>query len=293
MKSLGSFWALGLLMRQHKSGQSKFRSEGGTMDWQKLFGFLVAVLSLVASTAFAQDFHELAGKQGCDSVMESRRSECQRLNDTKEKACAVQGSCDLDKQIAQVADYQAAIAKRDGGQINDADRDALQKNIDDMKRELDARKDDAQSNERAARDCADARQAVYDFFGMTMHETESAGRNAAERRQALLDALDRAEVLQKAAKDRRDALADAKAEEDRERWDEYVAMQDQYENNAGAYREAEAKLAEFKGTYGNDIDDAIQRLVNYYNSEQTGHRTAIEEQKNRGEKCGKLEYLSY
>ncbi|MBK6958369.1 MAG: hypothetical protein IPH22_08245 [Nitrosomonas sp.] len=70
-------------------------------------------------------------------------------------------------------------------------------------------------------------------------------------------------------------------------------MKDEYEKNAIAYREAEAKLAEFNRTHGDDIPRYSAQLVNYYKSEQVGHNNAIEEQKNRSENCGKLEYMSY
>jgi len=246
----------------------------------------VVVSSLFASGALAQNFYELSGKKGCDSVMESRRSECEGLNAKKERACEMQGRCDLDKHIAQIAEYKAAVERLNSGQIADADRDSFKKSIEKMKAELDARKNDAEANQRAARECADARQAVYDFFGdHAIPDTDRAAGEAKDRRKDLLEELDKAEVLQRAAKDKRDELADADPEK--------VKMRDEYEKNAAAYRAAEARLAEFNRTHGDDIDSGVQRLVAYYRSEQSGHSTAIEEQKNRSEKCGKLEYLSY
>jgi hypothetical protein len=254
----------------------------------------VAVSSWFASVALAQNFYELSGKMGCDSVMDSRRSQCNDLNAKKDRACQMEGSCDLDKHIEQIAEYKAAAGRLDKGEIAEADRDSFKTSIEKMKAELDARKNDAGANERAARDCVDARQAVYDFFGRdVIPDTERAGRDATDRRKVLLEEIDKAEVLQKAAKDKRDELAGADPEKDRARWDEYVKMRDEYEKNAAAYREAEAKLAEFNRTHGDDIDHDVQRLVAYYRSQQAGHSTAIEEQKIRSEKCGKLEYMSY
>jgi hypothetical protein len=66
-------------------------------------------------------------------------------------------------------------------------------------------------------------------------------------------------VLQRAAKDKRDELAGAGPEKDKARWDEYAKMRDEYENNAAAYHEAEAKLTEFNGTYGDDTDRYVTR----------------------------------
>lgn len=247
-----------------------------------------------ASGALAQNFYELAGKQGCGSVMESRRSECESLNERKERACEKQGNCDLDKQSAQIADYKAAVDRLNAGAIADADRDSFKESIEKMKAELDTRKSDAEANERAARECADARQAVFDFFeSRVTPDTQRAADDAKEGRKKLLEDLDKAEVLQRAAKDKRDELEGADPEKDRERYDEYVKMKDEYEKNDAAYRDAEAKLAAFNAAHGNDIDSGVQRLLEYYKSEQSGHKTAIEEQKNRSEKCGKLEYLSY
>jgi hypothetical protein len=254
----------------------------------------VVVSSLFASGALAQHFYELSGKRGCDSVMESFRSECNDLNAKKDRACQMQGSCDLDRHIAQIAEYRAAVERLNAGQIAEADRDSFKTSIEKMKAELDARKNEAEVNERAARECADARQAVYDFFDDdVIPDTERTASEAKDRRKGLLEELDKAEVLEQAAKDKRDELAGADPEKDRARWDEYVKMRDEYEKNAAAYREAEAKLAEFNRTHGDDIDSGVQRLVAYYKSEQDGHETAIEEQKNRSEKCGKLEYMSY
>ncbi|MGH8554658.1 MAG: hypothetical protein ACREUD_03685 [Gammaproteobacteria bacterium] len=254
----------------------------------------VVVSSLFASGALAHNFYELSGKTGCDSVMESRRSECNDLNAKKDRACQMQGRCDLDKHIAQIAEYKAAVERLNSGQIAEADRDSFKASIEKMKAELDARKNDAEANERAARECADARQAVYDFFGDdVIPDTESAARQANDRREDLLEEIDKAEVLQQAAKDKRDGLAGADPETDRTRWDEYVKMRDEYEKNAAAYRETEARLTEFNRTHGDDIDRYVGRLVAYYGSEQVGHKTAIEEQKNRTENCGKLEYMSY
>jgi hypothetical protein len=253
-----------------------------------------AAPSFFASGAFAQNFYELAGKKGCSSVLESRRGECESLNDKKEHACEKQGSCDLDKQIAQITEYKTAVDRLNAGAIADADRDSFKESIEKMKAELDARKSDAEANERAARECADARQAVFDFFdGHVMPDTQRAADDAKEARKKLLEDLDKAEVLQRAAKDKRDELAGADPEKDKERYDEYVKMKDEYERNDAAYRDAEAKLAEFNSAHGNDIDSGVQRLLDYYRSEQSGHKTAIEEQKSRSEKCGKLEYLSY
>jgi hypothetical protein len=160
--------------------------------------------------------------------------------------------------------------------------------------ELDARKKDAEANERAARECVDARQAVYEFFGRNViPDTERAASDANDRRKVLLEELDKAKELLQKTRDRRDELAGADAEKDRERWDEYVKMRDEYEKNSASYREAEAKLTEFNGMYGGEIDRYADRLLTYYKSEQEGHTTAIEEQKTRAENCGKLEYLSY
>lgn len=254
----------------------------------------VLVWSLFASGALAQNFYELSGKTGCDSVMESRHSECNDLNAKKDRACQVQGSCDLDKHIEQIAEYKAAVERLNLGQIAEADRDGFKASIEKMKAELDARKNDAEANERAARECADAREAVYDFFDDdVIPDTERAADEANDRREDLLEELDKAEVVQQAAKDKRDELAGVDPEKDKTRWDEYVKMRDEYEKNAAAYREAEARLAEFKRTHGDDIDRYVERLVAYYRSEQVRHRTAIEEQKNRSENCGKLEYMSY
>jgi hypothetical protein len=255
---------------------------------------LVAVSPWWASGAHAQNFYELSGKTGCDSVMASFVSECNTLNATKTRACANTGSCDLDKHIAQIADYKEAVRRLGAGEIADADRDSFEDGIEKTRAELDARKADADANERAARECADARQAVYDFFDdKVIPDTQRAADDANKLRQNLLENLDKAEVLQSAAKDKRDELAGADPETDSARYDEYVKMQQEYDNNAAAYRDAEAKLAEFKTTHGDDIDRYVARLVDYYKSEQTGHKTAIEEQKNRSENCGKLEYLSY
>lgn len=254
----------------------------------------VVVSSLFASGVLAQNFYELSGRAGCDSVMDSHRSECNDLNAKKERACQMQGRCDLDKHIAQIAEYKAAVERLNAGQIAEADRESFKASIEEMKAELDARKSEAEANERAARECADARQAVYDFFDDdVIPDTERAASEAKERREGLLEELDKAEVLQQAAKDKRDQLADADPEKDKTRWEEYVKMRDEYEKNAAAYREAEARLAEFNRTHGDDIDGGVKRLVAYYNSEQAGHKTAIEEQKNRSENCGKLEYMSY
>lgn len=254
----------------------------------------VVVLSLLASGALAQNFYELSGRTGCDSVIESRRGKCGDLNAYKDRVCQMQGSCDFDKHLAQIAEYKAAMERLESGQLAEADRGSFKESIDKMKAELDARRKEADGNERAARECADGRQAVYDFFdGDVVPDTERAANEAKDRRKGLLNEIDKAEVLQRAAKDKRDELAGADPEKDRARWDEYVKMRDEYERNAAAYREAETKLAEFNRTHGDDIDRYLERLVAYYRSEQVGHRTAIEEQKNRSENCGKLAYLSY
>jgi len=202
------------------------------------------------------------GKTGCDSVMESRHSECNDLNAKKDRACQVQGSCDFDKHIAQIAEYKAAVERLNLGQIAEADRDSFKASIEKMKAELDARKNDAEANERAARECADAREAVYDFLDDdVIPDTERAADEANDRREDLLEELDKAEVVQQAAKDKRDELAGIDPEKDKARWDEYVKMRDEYEKNAAAYRDAEARLAEFTRTHGNDIDRYVQRLV--------------------------------
>jgi hypothetical protein len=227
-------------------------------------------------------------------VIASLRSDCNTLNANKDRACTSKGSCDLDKHIAQIAEYKEAARRLAAGEIAEADRDSFGETIDKMKAELDARKADADANERAARECADARQAVYDFFDdKVIPDTQRAADDANSGRKNLLEELDKAEVLQRAAKDKRDELAGADPETDSARYDEYVKMQQEYEKNAADYREAEAKLTEFNRTYGDDIDRYAARLVDYYKSEQAGHKTAIEEQKNRSESCGKLEYLSY
>ena len=100
-------------------------------------------------------------------------------------------------------------------------------------------------------------------------------------------------MLQASAKSKRDELAGANPETDRARGDEHVKMQAEYEKNAAAYREAEAKLAQFNRTNGKDIDHDVKGLLNYYQEEQRGHKTAIEEQQNRSQNCGKVEYMSY
>jgi hypothetical protein len=254
----------------------------------------VVVSSLFASGALAQNFYELSGKTGCDSVLELRRSRCNDLNANKDRACQMQGRCDLDKHIAQIAEYKTAVERLDSGQVAEADRGSFKESIEKMKKELDARKNDADANERAARECADAREDVYDFFDDdVIPDTERAAKEANDRREDLLEELDEAEVLQTSAKDKRDELEGANPETDRTRWDEFVKMQGEYEKNAAAYREAEVRLAEFNRTHGEDIGRYVERLVAYYKSEQVGHRTAIEEQKNRSENCAKLEYMSY
>jgi len=254
----------------------------------------VVISSMFASRAHAQNFYELSGRAGCNSVMDSRRGECNDLNTKKERACEMQGRCDLEKHIAQIAEYKAAIERLNSGQIAEANQDSFKASIERIKAELDARKNDAEANERAARECADSRQAVYDFFSNdVIPDTERAAGEAKSRRKDLLEELDKAEVLQKAAKDKRDQLAGADPERDKARWDEYVIMRDEYEKNAEAYRKAEARLAEFNRAHGDDIDSGVKRLIDYYNSKQVGHKTEIEQQKNRSENCGKLEYMSY
>jgi hypothetical protein len=254
----------------------------------------VILSSLLTSGALAQNFYELSKNTGCGSVMASLQSECNTLNSNKDRACASGGSCDLDKHIAQISEYKEAQRRLDANEIADADRDSFGQSIQNMKAELDDRKADAEANERAARECADARQAVYDFFdNKVIPDTQRAADDANEHRKSLLEELDKAEVLQRSAKDKRDELAGVSPETDSERYAEYVRMQEEYDRTAAAYREAEASLAEFNSTYGDDIERYVAQLVDYYKSEQAGHKTAIEEQKTRSENCGKLEYMSY
>ncbi len=248
--------------------------------------FSVVLSSLFGSHALAQHFYELAGKKGCESVMASLRTACDDLNDKKNRACASQGNCDLQKQIDQIAQYKADIQRLDSGVIAVADRDSFKESIEKMKAGLDARKNDAPPIQRAARECQDAREAVHDFFAKeVIPETNQAASEAKDRRKALLEQLGKAEVLQRAAKDKRDSLADSDPEK--------AKIQEEYEKSAAAYREIEGQLAEFNRTHGNDIDAGLQRLIDYYNSEQKQHETEIENQKDRSEKCAKLEYLSY
>ena len=257
-------------------------------------GFAI-VSCLLTSPAAGQNFYELAQKKGCESVMDSRRSECVDLNDKKERACkSAAGTCDLARHMEQIAEYKADVERLNRGEIAEADRESFKARIEKTKAELDQRKKDAEANERSARDCADARQAVYDLFDDdVIPDTERAARDAGTQRNALLDELDKAEVLQAAAKSRRDELAGASPETDRERYEEHARMETEYEKNAAAYRDVETKLAEFNRTYGKDIDHDVKGLLDYYKEEQEGHKTAIEEQKNRSENCAKVEYMSY
>jgi hypothetical protein len=258
------------------------------------FACFLVMSFLFESGAFAQNFFLLSGLKGCESVMIPLRNECNNVNGRKNSACEMQGKCDLDKQIEQIAKYKAGIERLNAGQVADADRSTFTTDMAILKADLDASKKDAQANERAARECVDARQAVYEFFGRNViPDTERAASDANDRRKVLLEELDKAKELLQKTRDRRDELADADAEKDRERWDEYVKMRDEYEKNNASYREAEAKLTEFNGMYGGEIDRYADRLLTYYKSEQEGHTTAIEEQKTRAENCGKLEYLSY
>ena len=246
----------------------------------------VIVSCMFANAARAQNFYELSGKQYCESVMDKFRSDCVSLNAKKDASCREKGACDLEKHIAKIQDYKAALEQLNSGKIADADRSSFQDSIDKMKAELDANKNAAETYERAARACADARQDVYDFFDKTViPETDRAASNAKDRRKELLEQLDKAEVLQRAAKDKRDSLSDSDPQK--------AQMQEEYEKNAAAYREAEAQLAEFNRTYGNDIDSGVRRLIDYYKTQQSGHRIAIEQQKDRSESCGKVEYMSY
>jgi hypothetical protein len=256
----------------------------------------VVVSSLFARGAIAQNFYELSQKKGCESVMEPLRNKCIDLNKEKDRVCktADAGTCEIDKHIAQIAEYKADVARLDAGQIANADTATLRARIEKAKAELDKRKSDAEANEKAARACADARQAIYDFFDdEVIPATERAAVDAKTRRDVLLNDLKQAEGLQSSAKDKRDELAGADPEKDRARWDEYVKVKDEYEKNATAYREAEAKLAEFNRTYGKDIDHDVNGLLIYYKEEQKTHSTEIENQKNRSENCGKVEYMSY
>jgi hypothetical protein len=255
----------------------------------------VSVSCVFASGALTRDnFYELTQREGCESVMASLRSKCIDLNDKKDAACKAEGSCDLQKHTEQIAQYQADVARLDAGTIADADRDAFKARIEATKTDLDQHKSEAEANEKAARACIDARMAVYDFFEKeVIPGTQQAAAKAKDEREALLKELDNAEVLVAAAKDKRDDLADADPEKDRERYEEYVKMQGEYDKNAEAYRQAEGKLGDFNTTYGNDIDDNLRRLINYYTEQQKGHNVQIEAQKDRSEKCAKVENMSY
>ncbi len=254
---------------------------------------LVVASSLFPSGAFAQNFYELAKKENCESVMDSLRGECNTLNTKKDGVCKMQGSCDLEKQIKEIAIYRADVKRLSSGEIAEADRNAFKESIEKMKAQLDARKQDATANERAARECADARQAVYDFFNdKVIPQTDRAAREAMDRREGLLEQLDKAEVLQRAAKDQRDKLAGVDPEKDKARWDEYIKMRDEYDKNAATYREVEARMAEANRKHGPDTDRNVQDMLKYYKGKQEGHKIEIEQQKDRSEKCGKLEHLS-
>lgn len=254
----------------------------------------VFLTGLLCSTgAHAQNFYELSSKTGCDSVIDPLRGECVNLNAKKENACELKGSCDLDKQIAQIAELKEGRRRLDAGEIADADRSTFEATLDHLEEELEARQEEAGEFERAARECADSRQAVYDFFDdEVIPQTVDVADDTVLRRKELLEALDKAEVLQRAAKDNRDELAGASPETDRVRYDEYVRMQEEYEKLAAAYREAELRLKEHNEAHGDPVDRYLERLIAYYKSEQAGHAQEIEQQKNRAENCGKLEYLS-
>jgi hypothetical protein len=255
----------------------------------------IVMMCLLTSGASAQNFYELSQKKGCESVMASHRSECVDLNNKKELACkSASGTCDLARHMEQIAEYKADVERLNRGEIAEADRESFKARIEKTRAELDQRKRDAEANERSARGCADARQAVYDFFDDdVIPDTERAAADAKKQRETLLDELDATEVLQASARSKRDELAGASPETDRARYDEHVRMQAEYEKHAAAYRDSEKKLADFNQTYGKDIDHDLKGLLDYYKEEQEGHKIAIEEQKNRSENCAKVEYLSY
>jgi hypothetical protein len=256
--------------------------------------WLAVLAASLASPVFAQNFHDLVNRENCDSVIGTLRAECVSINSTKDKACAVGGQCDFDKHVAQIAEYKAAIVQLASGAVAESGVDVLKEKIARMKGELDDRREEAEDTEKAARECADARQAVYDFFDDdVIPDTERVAREAIDRRKELLKVLEDAGIRQRDAKDKRDGLAGADPERDRDRWEAYVKARDEYDASSEAYRKAEASLAEFNLDHGADIDDALRKLVDYYKSKQVGHKNAIEEQKNRSELCGKLEYLSY
>jgi len=255
---------------------------------------IALLLICLAGPAHAQNFYALAKEKGCESVMPSLRDECEKLDGAKSKACASEGNCEIGEHQSQIAEYKDAKERLEKGEVNESDKATLQTRIDKMKGELDARKAAAEANERAARSCADARQAVYDFFGSkVMPETDRAASDAASRRKTLVEELEKAKDNARAAKDERDTLAGADPETDRARWEEYNKAKDEYDGATEAARQAENNLGQFNSASGDDPADGGKRLLDYYKREQEGHKIAIDEQKLRSENCGKVEYMSY
>jgi hypothetical protein len=255
---------------------------------------IALLFSCLASPAHAQNFYALAKQKGCESVMPTLQSECQKLNDAKNKPCESQGTCEIDEHQSQIAEYKDGRQRLESGDLNESDKSSVQAAIDKIKGELDARKAAAEANERLARSCADARQAVYDFFSSkVIPDTDRAVSDAVSRRKTLIEELDKAKDNARTAKDKRDTLADADPEKDKARWEEFNKAKDEYDKATEAARQAENNLGQFNSASGDDPADGGKRLLDYYKSEQDGHKIAIEEQKLRAENCGKVEYMSY
>ena len=100
----------------------------------------VIVSCMFANAALAQNFAELAGKEHYKSVIERFRSDCDSLNGKKDASCKEKGSCDLERRMAKIADYKAAIEQPNAGKIANTDRSSFQDGINKMKAELDANK---------------------------------------------------------------------------------------------------------------------------------------------------------
>jgi len=246
-----------------------------------LWSTTVLVL-LVQGRASAQNFEVQSGKRGCESMLTTTMGgACRSLSDAKDRICAQATDCEVDRQERTIAKYQEAQKRLDDGTLANADRGRQKDTIDQLKKEIDERREAARAGIGSAKSCVEAREVVQRGFATASQLTDDARRAALRERQERVVQLQDAQKKRDDAKVKRDANPnDSSARSDWERGSEAV-------------REVEKQLEKFNDTYGKDIDRHADRLLQQYRDEAQSHQRPLDEAKNRVQNCEKVASLRY
>jgi hypothetical protein len=241
---------------------------------------LMLIVTIGVSFADDHDFEDFARREGCESVIfNDRRRDCGDIQKNVNKYCKEEKfDCNIGDFKSVLSDYNSV---KNRSTYNDTEKADKERKLEQLKKDLDARKAEAARGAPIAEQCVKYRNDIFDHFKKTSDMTETAGKAQMAIRQGMLDKLREAEKRRDEARSKRDSSPN----------DDNLKRE--YEKAVEEFRKIEQDLGEFNRKNGKDIERNYQRLVKHYETGNEKHKTERETQTQRWNNCKEIVSTSY